>query len=173
MRKLALIAVNLLWSHLILGLQVATAIVFIPWALEPVHAADFSCPPIMPPGSAMPIGDVECLIDAINSANGMTGKHIINLEPGIYTLQVAFFGGNMLPVITSSIRIQPSAEDSPTVIERDPGAPPFRIFEVSIGGELTLDGLTIQRGAGGVGAAILNLGVTSLQNSIVTDSRGI
>ena len=47
------------------------------WAIKPVHAAEFFCSS----------GDVSCLIDAINSANGMPGEHIINLEPGSYTLQ--------------------------------------------------------------------------------------
>ena len=45
-----------------------------------------------------------------------------------------------------SILIQASADDPPTVIERDPGAQGFRIFHVSVGGELSLEGVTVQRG---------------------------
>ena len=79
-------------------------------------------------------------------------------------------------MISGSIRIQATAEDLPTVIERDLNAPAFRIFEVSVGGELTLAGVTIQRGGGFAvfllgAAAILNRGVTSLEDSIVRDSN--
>jgi hypothetical protein len=77
-------------------------------------------------------------------------------------------------VITGSIRIQASADEPPTVIERDPGAPGFRIFNVSAGGELNLEGVTVKRGLTGFGAgpAIFNLGITSLRDSTVTDSTG-
>ena len=83
-------------------------------------------------------------------------------------------GANGLPSIRRSIRIQASADDPPTVIERDPAAQGFRIFHVSVGGELSLDGVTIQRGTSGFsgGPAIFNRGVTSLQDSIVTDNCG-
>jgi hypothetical protein len=64
-------------------------------------------------------GDVTCLIAAINNANGMPGAHVINLEPGSYTLQTIDNGqsvnANGLPVIRSSIRIHGSADDLPTV----------------------------------------------------------
>jgi hypothetical protein len=135
------------------------------WAIKAVHAAEFFCPS----------GNVTCLIAAINEANGMSGQHIINLEPGNYTLQTINNGtpsqGNGLPVIGGSIRIQATVEDIPTVIERDINAPGFRIFEISAGGELTLHGVTVQRGLliGGA-AAILNRGVTSLEDSVVRES---
>jgi hypothetical protein len=141
----------------------AASYCFIMGALEVVHAAEFFCAS----------GDVSCLIAKINLANGMPGQHTINLEPGSYTLQAidnGVFLGNGLPVISSSIRIQAMAEDLPTVIERDLNAPRFRIFEVAIGGELTLAGLTIQRGGEISAAAIFNSGVTSLEDSIVRDS---
>jgi hypothetical protein len=87
---------------------------------------------------------VGCLIAKINEANGLPGQHTINLEPGSYTLQTIDNGppldANGLPVISGSIRIQATAEDLPTVIERDPNAPAFRIFEVSANGVLHLDG---------------------------------
>jgi hypothetical protein len=135
-------------------------------AIDRVHAAEFFCRS----------GDVTCLIAAINEANGMPGEHVINLEPGSYTLQTIDngppFNGNGLPVIMSSIRIQASAENLPTVIERDANAPGFRIFEVATVGKLTLDDVTVQRGAPfATAAAILNRGVTSLENSVVRDSN--
>jgi hypothetical protein len=136
-------------------------------AFEVVHAAEFFCSS----------GNVTCLIASINDANGMPGEHIINLEPGIYTLQIVdniTDGPNGLPSIRRSIRIQASADDPPTVIERDPGAGSFRIFHVSVGGELDLDGVTVQRGNLVVfgGPGIFNRGVTTLQDSIVTDASG-
>ena len=121
-------------------------------------------------------GDVTCLIAAINEANETPGEHVVNLEPGIYTLQVVDNGTlsnpNGLPVISGSIRIQPTAEDIPTIIERDPNGPSFRIFEVSVEGKLSLEGVILQRGRGsfGGGPAILNRGITSLHNSMVTKS---
>jgi hypothetical protein len=180
MKKLVLMVVNTWLSYLLVSLQLAASIVFILGALEAVHAADFSCPPVMPAGSPMAIGDVSCLIAAINDANAneMPGEHIITLAPAIYTLQMVdniTDGPNGLPSIRRSIRIQASADDPPTVIERDPAAQFFRIFHVSLGGELVLDGITVQRGEilsfiGGAG--IFNRGVTSLQDSIVTDNLG-
>ena len=93
--------------------------------LTRIDAAEFFCSS----------GDVTCLIAAINEANGIPGEHVINLEPGSYTLQTvdngAFVLRNGLPVIRGSIIIQATAEDLPTVIERDPNAPVFRIFKLS------------------------------------------
>jgi len=121
------------------------------WAIEPVHAAEFFCPS----------GDVTCLIAAINNANGMPGAHVINLDPGSYTLQtVGDPNGRRvgLPTITGSMRIQATADEPPTVIERDPaGATIFNILTVSATGELTLSGLTVQRSNSTI-SAINNFG---------------
>ena len=94
MRKLARTAVNTWLSYSLASLWAVTSIVFILGALESVHAADFFCPS----------GNVTCLIAAINNANGMPGEHAINLEPGIYTLQMVdnmTDGPNGLPSITA------------------------------------------------------------------------
>jgi hypothetical protein len=131
-----------------------------------IYAAEYSCTS----------GDVTCLIASINDANTLPGQHIINLEPGNYTLHAidneVSLNANGLPVITSSVQITPVADDLPTVIQRDAGAPFFRIFSVSPGGELILDGLTVQGGGFVISPAILNGGITSLNNSVVTNSRG-
>ena len=123
------------------------------------YSAEFFCPSG---------GTSTCLTAAINEANGLPGEHIINLEPGIYTLQMA------LPSIGGSIRIQATADDAPTVIERAQTAPAFSIFGVSATGSLTLSGLTVQRGGGSFlpGAAIRNAGKTLLEDSIITDNHG-
>ena len=139
-------------------------IMFLVGVVAPLHAAKFDCSS----------GDVTCLIAAINTANGKSGKHTINLEPGVYTLQtphnpITQIG---LPSISRAILIQATADDPPTVIEREPGAPVFAFFTVELSGKLTLDGVTVERSGGAVtnGLAILNRGVTSLQNSVVTNS---
>jgi hypothetical protein len=165
MKKLALVAVNTWLSYLLVSLQAVTFIVFVLGVLEPVYGNDFSCAS----------GDVTCLIAAINEANGMPGEHTITLKPGIYSLQIVdntTDGQNGLPLISGSIRIQASADDPPTVIERDPGAQGFRIFQISAGGKLTLEGITVQRGSSSLNAAaIFNRGVTTLQDTIITENR--
>lgn len=158
---------KIMCSHFLYVGRLVVLMLAISWPIESLQAAEFFCPS----------GNVACLIAAINEANGMPGEHVINLEPGTYTLEgidngEPFGNANGLPVIGRSIRIRGSAEDLPTVIERNLNAPRFRIFEVAAGGELTLDDLTIQRGALLSGAAaILNRGLTSLQDTIVTDSN--
>jgi hypothetical protein len=122
-------------------------------------------------------GNVTCLIGAINDANKRAGKHIINLEPGPYTLQAvdnATDGPNGLPSIKRAIQIRAATGDMPTFIEADPSAPLFRIFHVSVSGELRLEGVTVRRGFlglfEGTGGAIFNRGMTILRDSFVTDS---
>jgi len=141
-------------------------IIFCVGVVAPLHAAMFYCSS----------GNVTCLIAAINNANGRPGVHTINLEPGIYTLQTAdntISGENGLPSIRRTIRIRATADDPPTVIERSPVAGFFRIFHVSLSGRFSLQGVIVARGStGGGGAAILNLGLTTLQDSVVTNSVG-
>jgi hypothetical protein len=158
MKKLGLVALRVWLSALLVILSSMVSIIFTMGTIT--HAAEFFCYS----------GNVTCLIAAINEANGMPGEHVINLEPGSYTLQAVDNGqpffGNGLPVITNSIRIHATTEDLPTVIERDLNAPQFNIFEVSALGKLTLDGVTVQRGR----AAILNSGITSLEDSVIRNS---
>src|SRR5215475_11830927 len=164
MTKLTRVTINLWRSCLLVSLQAVTFIVFVLGVLEPVYGDDFSCAS----------GDVTCLIAAINEANGAPGEHTITLKPGIYSLQIVdntTDGQNGLPLITGSIRIQASADDPPTVIERGSGAQGFRIFQVSAGGKLTLEGITVQRGSSLNAAAIFNRGVTTLQDTIITENR--
>jgi hypothetical protein len=113
------------------------------------------------------------LIASINEANGLPGEHTIILEPGAYTLQSESSPFSGLPVITSSIRIQPSEDNSAALIARDPSASSFRIFTVGITGRLNLIGLTVQRGRGLFsGAAIRNDGYTTVENSSVIEAFG-
>lgn len=133
-----------------------------------INAAEFSCSS----------GNVTCLIASINQANTLPGQHVINLDPGTYTLQAIDNEQNGLPIIRSALQITAVDDELPTVIERDAAAPVFRIFSVAPGAELILQGITIQRGGSAPNfsllsdTAIQNLGTTSLYNSAVRDSSG-
>ena len=152
-------------SSRVIGLCCSVQLISLIALLTPrIYAAEYSCTS----------GDVVCLIAAINTANETSGENIITLEPGNYTLQAIDNDANGLPSIRRHVRIQSSADDTATVIERDVAAPIFRILHVASGGELVLNGVTLQRGgifADGVpGSAIFNEGVTSLEDSIVANS---
>lgn len=161
--------------HVTIGCSALTAIflLFLP-PVRNIDAAEFSCP----------AGNVPCLISSIETANLLPGAHAILLDPGIYTLPASLRtptdpsvadAVNGLPSIKSSVRIEAISETDPTVIERDDNAAEFfRIFHVSLGGELFLNGITLRRGRSGpfMGPAIFNRGVTSLQNSVVTEATG-
>lgn len=121
------------------------------------------------------LGDVNCLIDAINSSNSpafRTQANTIVLANGDYLLptrvdeglQDGFTG---LPSITSVLTIRGDGPTS-TIISRDTAAntPPFRIFRVADAGSLTLNGVAVGNGravsfdpilrpAAGFGGAIL------------------
>src|SRR5262249_32700343 len=91
-------------------------------------------------------GNVTCLIAAINAANENPGNNVINLEPGTYNIEAAIENFNGLPIILRRIEIRASSDTASTVIQRDPNATGFRLFEVSFGGELLLDGIIVRGG---------------------------
>jgi hypothetical protein len=82
-------------------------------------------------------------------------------------------GPNGLPMITGDIQIV-GAGTGATIIQRDPLGPILRIFQVASAGQLSLERLTIQNGRllteSFSGAAILNLGSTTLTNTIVRNN---
>ena len=87
------------------------------------------------------------LINAINTANTNSGSHTITLRSGgIYSIAAAnntMDGSNGLPSITNSNTI--TIIGNGATICRDSGSD-FRIFHVSAGGHLTLQGLAILNG---------------------------
>ena len=131
--------------------------------LQSLHAAEFFCPS----------GNVTCLIAAINEANLSARPHTIFLEPGTYTLTNVdndTDDPNGLPSITGTIAIRQN--DQLATIERDPGAPPFRLFHVAPSGDLKLYGLGLRNGDNFLsgtdessrgGGAIYNRGSLSLE----------
>jgi hypothetical protein len=118
-------------------------------------------------------GDVQCLIDAIHEANANGKKNTIRLAAGTYTLTEVdntTDGPNGLPSITSEFRLTiQGAKDEGTIIERQFGAPHFRLIHVAATGTLTLDGLTLQGGnSDSVGGGIFNDGTLTLTHSTVS-----
>jgi predicted outer membrane repeat protein len=137
----------------------STAIVMMLLASSFVNAEVFDCTG----------GDVDCLNNAILTANANGEDDTINLEAGAYTLLEA-----PLPSITSDITINGAGADS-TAIIRDDAAPLFLIFVITDTGIAKIDGLTIRGGGGGgllEGGAINNRdgGVVTVTNSVITDN---
>jgi hypothetical protein len=121
----------------------------------------------------IPAGDVTALIAAITTANATAEADILQLQPGVYrlqTVQTDARGPTGLPVISSSITIR-GESDLTTLIQRDPGSQPFRIFHVAAEGILTLENVSVRGGLlFGVqnGAGLQNFGVANIQNSSIT-----
>ena len=91
-------------------------------------------------------GEVECLIAAINQANADPKKTTIRLAAGTYLFSAIdndTDGPNALPSIVSPIRIHADG----ATLARTSGSLEFRIFHVGPTGDLTLNGLTVTRGA--------------------------
>jgi hypothetical protein len=155
---------------------------FLLLSIIPAYSAVFS----------IPSGNVTALIASINQANSTPEEDTIDLEPGIYTLTMIDNGAvpppfpidpggaSGLPLITSRIIIRGTTAES-TIIERDAGAPAFRLLHVVGTGSLTLSGLTLRGGTalsfpfwGGVregrGGAVFNGGTLAIDHSILTDN---
>ena len=149
------------------GLRVALLIGALGLA-QPLRAAEFTCAS----------GNVACLIDAINQANANGKANKITLRRGTYTLTAVdnsptLGDQNGLPVITSPLTITGQGAEN-TIIERDTGAPNFRILRVAEAGTLTLQRLTLRNGnspfAGqeGSGGGISNRGILTVIDCILT-----
>jgi len=159
-------------------LAAALSVALLALALPPAaHAATFDLTGDCPGG----VGDVAALISAINDANGNGEADTIVLASGcVYTLTAVDNGSgdnaNGLPVITSELAI----DGNGATIQRDNGAPDFRILRVGGSGNLTLDNLTVQHGAAANGAGLYNdggaltlNGVTVKDNDAGTSGGGI
>ncbi|KAB2893766.1 MAG: hypothetical protein F9K28_07395, partial [Bacteroidetes bacterium] len=110
-------------------------------------------------------GDLADFINAINTANSNPDADVIGLEAGTYMFTTAHIPLNALPVITSDITIC-SIEGA--TLTRQTGSPLFGFFEVSAGGNLTLDNLTLNGGDVGndTGGALVNKGGTVTLNNV-------
>lgn len=164
-------------KRLMVVFGVLAAFVFMPGGGE---AATFSCSSDSSPSP------VACLIGAMAAANANGEVNTISLDGSTFTLNAVDntsenphgypSGPNGLPSVTSKMTI---VGNGATIIERDPSATvKFRIFHVSSGGELTLDGVTVRNGLlpddaniGSHGGGIQNWGRLNVINSTVTNNR--
>jgi hypothetical protein len=116
------------------------------------------------------------LVDAITAANtdsaaggcpAGSGADTVVLTDNV-TLTTsnnyAHYSDNGLPVVSSDITL----EGGNFTIERDAGAPPFRIFAVDPSGTITLNDVTVRNGSSNYGGAIFNYGATTLTNSTLS-----
>lgn len=121
--------------------------------------------------------DIDCsLREAIAAANIAAGADVITLPAGTYTLTL----GSQLPAVTSEITINGSGAAN-TVIQANasPNTATYRVLEVSVSGNLTLNDVTVRNGSctGGCatqnsnGGGILNLGTINITNSVVSNNR--
>ncbi len=125
----------------------------------------------------VPAGDTGALIDAINAANVAPDPAVINLGGGTYVLTVidnSNDGDNGLPTILTDMTFNGNS----SIIERSPGAPPFRIFNIG-GGQgatptVTFNNLTIRNGVstsiGGGGINNSSDGTVNINDCIVADN---
>jgi hypothetical protein len=90
--------------------------------------------------SVVPCNDVPALISAINAANAAPNLSSILLAPNCVYHLTAETGP--LPAITTPVVIT----GNNATLQRDEGAPGFRILEVGAGGNLTVRSLTVTGG---------------------------
>lgn len=123
--------------------------------------------------------DVNELIKAIVQANQLPDIDTFNLAPGCsYELKEVYIvkdGNNGLPIIESPIVI--NGHGATIARSGSSNQPTFRLFQVVASGNLTLNDITLQNGyasndgssyLSGSGGAILNFGLTTINNSLIT-----
>ena len=129
---------------------------------NPAQARNFACDG----------GDVACLIAAISSANSNGKSNTISLGAGVYTLTSPGSDPETgLPPITGTLTIVGEDAEN-TIIERQAGAPVFRIFTVL--GTLTLRHVTLRGGASmSEGGAIRSVGALTVTDSVIIGNQAI
>ena len=131
----------------------------------------------------VPAGDVTALINAIACANsnGAGTDDVIYLTDSVYTLTGAVNDArdrNGLPIIADAVAHGTlTINGSGATIERSSTAPAFRLFYVELGGNLTLNHVTLRGGSltqgtqfTNKGAGIYNIGTLTLTNVAVTEN---
>ncbi len=156
-------AVQRKWKHTLAGVALLMAL-----GAAPVQAGTII---------NVPAGDEAALIQAINDANSevspFDGPDTIVLANSTFTLTEVnntTYGDTGLPVISSEITI----DGNDSTIERDSGAPDFRLIAVGALGNLTLQETTVtggvvpfSYGAGG-GGVFNDSGTVTITNSTIS-----
>ncbi|WP_025618605.1 hypothetical protein [Salinispora cortesiana] len=120
-----------------------------------------------PVGTPVPC-DADRLVAEITRANARGGA-VLDLARDCTYLLTADLDGSGLPAITTPITLNGGKN---TAIERSAAADQFRILTVNVGGDLTLNHLTITGGhtnsAGGGGILVNAGGILAINDSTVT-----
>jgi parallel beta-helix repeat protein len=106
------------------------------------------------------------LVAAMQEANALAGTDIIQLPPGTYVYTAT------LPTVSTVMTIEPTTGTDPsaTVIQSSNSGHP-RLFDVTAGGDLTLDTLTLENAQTGLGSALrVTSGSATLTNCVVTNN---
>jgi parallel beta-helix repeat protein/predicted outer membrane repeat protein len=114
-------------------------------------------------------GGGKCtLVAAMQQANADSAADVIQLPPGTYVYTAT------LPTVTTPITIEPTTGTDPraTVIQSSSSGHP-RLFNVTTGGNLTLDTLTLEDAQTGRGSALqVTSAAATLTNCVVTNNMG-
>jgi trimeric autotransporter adhesin len=106
------------------------------------------------------------LVAAMQEANAHSGVDVIQLPPGTYVYTAT------LPTVTSVMTIEPTTGTDPsaTVVQSSSSGHPC-LFSVTIGGDLTLDTLTLENAQTGPGSAVqVTSASATLTNCVVTNN---
>jgi hypothetical protein len=130
---------------------------------------------LVPAPTTVAAGDVAGLMAAIQAASTNPQPDTIILSAGTYLLSTinntSPLGPNAFPIVTDQLTIRGNG----ATITRANGALNFRFFEVGIGGNLTLNNLTLSNGNAGTGSkpggAIANQGTATLVNVTITNNQ--
>jgi hypothetical protein len=122
---------------------------------------------------------VAALIADLNDANASGGSNTIVLAANttfdLTTVNNTTNGANGLPVIAKNDNLTISGQGG-DILQRDPAAPAFRLFDVASGGSLTLTDLTVQNGlafgsgSSAEGGAIYNQGSLAVNGATVQNN---
>ncbi|HSJ54050.1 MAG TPA: PKD domain-containing protein [Anaerolineae bacterium] len=123
-------------------------------------------------GEAIRAANTDKAVDGCNAGHG--ADRII-VPAGTYALTNVdniVGGNNGLPRITSAILLEGAGREL-TIIQREPGAPPFRIFYIAAGGGLEATGITVRNGdaQGGNGGGLYAAGSLTLSSSALSSNR--
>jgi hypothetical protein len=120
--------------------------------------------------SSYTAASVSALIADINAANAAGGSNTITLAANttfdLTVVNNTTNGANGLPVIAANDNLTISGQGG-DIIQRDPAAPAFRLFDVASGGTLTLNSLTLQYGVASGSGSSAEGGAIDNQGSLV------
>jgi hypothetical protein len=157
-----------------LGLLIALVILVFAISAPAATTIELAIDPLINNASA--VLELKLAITNANSELGdYVGRDTIRLYPnGVYNFMSAHEGGdNALPDLISEIDI----DGRGATLQRDSGAPNFRILNVGLFGSIGLENLTIKGGRlggqGAIGAGVNSLGFLSMSNCTISDNLAI